>query len=385
MRFRLAIAFLGALILGTFFLLPAGKAVAAGKRVAIQAGHWRASEAPPPRNLETGGSVAGVDEWAVDLDVAQRVAILMGAAGYEAQVLPAWFSEGYAADVFVALHVNGSIDPTQRGFFADRAGDSVIPDEENRLVRQLNRSFADGTAIPYVYRPTRASRAYYAFYRVSAYTPSAIIEMGFLTNPTDRAYLTSSRQIVAQALANALTAFLQGGSVPPDRILKPDAGTIPPGAPLADAPVLPGSANSGSSRYVVNGTGSCLRVRATPSASALVVDCLADGTVLTVTDEQTQEGRDWRRTSDGWVAAEFLSAATSAAPPTPAGPVVATVSTEDGCLRVRAEPGLAAVVINCLPDGASVSVLSDRVPSDGFTWARLADQGWVAAEFLDGV
>ena len=188
-------------------IAPAATA-AVGPRVAIQAGHWRANEAPWPFRISTGGSVAGVDERTITLDVAQRVGALLRPAGIEAEVLPAWFPSDYAADAFLALHVNGSPNPAHRGFFADRSDDSRIPEVEERLTRLINSEYAKATGLPYIYRPTPNSRRYYGYYRVTGSTPAALIEMGFLTNETDRAFLTSAPQTAAQALATAIQRFL---------------------------------------------------------------------------------------------------------------------------------------------------------------------------------
>ena len=52
-------------------------AVSGPRKVGIQAGHWRTSEAPPElRQLleQTGPSWAGYTEWETNLDIAERVA-----------------------------------------------------------------------------------------------------------------------------------------------------------------------------------------------------------------------------------------------------------------------------------------------------------------------
>jgi hypothetical protein len=63
-------------------------------------------------------------------------------------------------------------------------------------------------------------RGYYAFnsglyeHTISEDTPGAIIEMGFITNATDRGFLISNRDLVARAIALGIARFL--GARPPE-------------------------------------------------------------------------------------------------------------------------------------------------------------------------
>ena len=243
-----------------------------GPRVAIQAGHWRAREAP--LRISTGGSVNGVHEWAIDLDVAQRVAVLLRAAGIEAEVLPAWFPAGYAADAFVSLHVNGSPNPDHRGFFAERAEDSVIPAVEDRLVRLINSVYGEATGIPYIYRPTRDSRRYYGYYRVTGSTPAVLVEMGFLTNDTDRAFLTGSPQTAAQALATAIRRFL--ADTPP---ASPGPAATPGSPPTRLATIR-------------SDLGRSARLREQPTRRSPVLAVIPQGSEIAIAGTSTGEAVD---------------------------------------------------------------------------------------------
>lgn len=72
------------------------------------------------------------------------------------------------------------------------------------------------------------------------------------------------------------------------------------------------------------------------------------------------------------------------AAPIPVG-ANAIVQADGECLRMRSQPGLAGDVLTCIPDGSTVSVLSDPVASDGLDWqqVRYAGQlGWVANVYL---
>ncbi len=177
-------------------------------RVGLQAGHWRRQEAPAPFNTNTGASGGGKTEAEVNLDVAQRTAALLREAGCLVDVLPTWFSDGYTADVFVAIHADGG-PADRRGFFADAPVRSNIKSVEQRLVDLLNEEHAKATGIPYQNRSTPNSRYYYGFDRVNPGTPRALIEMGFLTNAADREVMLGSPDIIARGLANAIIRFLQ--------------------------------------------------------------------------------------------------------------------------------------------------------------------------------
>jgi hypothetical protein len=276
-RRAVASAFLAGLLVAAV-CLPAGVAEAqAGRRVALQAGHWRAREAPFPLSISTGGSVRDMDEWRINLDVAQRAATVLRAAGIQVDVLPSWFPDDYAADAFLALHVNGSPNPGQRGFFADRAADSAIPAEEDRLVALINDAYGQATPIPYAYRPTPSSRRYYGFYRVTGRTPAALIELGFLTNEADRAFLTQSPQRAAEALAAALERFLAD-----DRAERGGGGGV---------------------GHIRTAGGGPATFRARPTRRGAALAILPTGTAVTVTGRTT--GEEVEPGNDRWVAVRW--------------------------------------------------------------------------------
>lgn len=150
--------------------------------------------------------------------------------------------------------------------------------------------------------------------------------------------------------------------------------------------------------------GGCLNLRSEPSLSASRVDCLPDGTTVTVTGEAvTADGFSWVRVStpngSGWVASQYLtvtSPGSVAAAEAPAQVVeepasapalqLATTDNSPGCLRVRQSPGVSGAAIDCLGAGNNLYLLGDSVEADGYTWVNMRIegrvQGWVASEFL---
>src|SRR5438046_10371671 len=87
--------------------IPIPKNVPPGpRRVAIQAGHWKSDEAPDElRRLipQTGAAWEGVTEVEINLDIAQRVSVILNSKGVAVDVLPVTIPAGYVADAVVAL------------------------------------------------------------------------------------------------------------------------------------------------------------------------------------------------------------------------------------------------------------------------------------------
>ena len=85
----------------------------------------------------------------------------------------------------------------------------------------------------------------------------------------------------------------------------------------------------------------------------------------------------------------------SAAPPTPPAPPAAptasstfaagqpvTVQGTGDCLRVHAQPALAATIVTCIPDATPEVIASGPVSGDGISWWDLAGLGWAASGYL---
>ncbi|MBI2864074.1 MAG: N-acetylmuramoyl-L-alanine amidase [Chloroflexi bacterium] len=180
----------------------------AGKRVGLQAGHWRYQESPPPLNAQTGTSGGGKTEPEVTLDIAQRTAKILEDKGYAVDILPAWFPKGYSADAVVAIHADGAANPEARGFFADRYSRSAIPEADDRFMTIMDEEYAAATGLPFKYRSTDGSRYYYGYTLVRVKTPMALIETGFLTNEVDRQIIVDDPDRSAQGIAAGIDRFL---------------------------------------------------------------------------------------------------------------------------------------------------------------------------------
>ena len=124
---------------------------------------------------------------------------------------------------------------------------------------------------------------------------------------------------------------------------------------------------------IVEGTDACLKVRAEPTVDARVVDCLPDGTTVSLSAEvATNNTLTWRQIpGQGWAATDFLRRTRAA------------VAHTDSCLNVRDTPSTLGAVLTCLPEGTSVT-LGPRSEGDLGTWQRIEEgDGWVLADFLN--
>ena len=102
--------------------------------------------------------------------------------------------------------------------------------------------------------------------------------------------------------------------------------TQPVNADTANLPGAPWPLEKGA-KVVVAGTGSCLNVRVAAGTKEAAVDCLADGTEVTLAEGPVEaDGFQWWRVEDrsGWVAGDYLrypeAGATGTPTPAPVTP-----------------------------------------------------------------
>lgn len=188
-----------------------------GARVGLQAGHWLIAELPPDQERlrgQTGGSGGGYREVDVNLAVAQLTMAILLEHGVAVDLLPATVPKGYQADAFIAIHCDASTDPGNSGYKLARYRASIIPAQDDTLVAILGETYGAATGLRYDDNVTRNMTGYYAYnaqrYQttISRWTPSAIIELGFLTGAYDRAILVGQQDRIAEALAIGILRFL---------------------------------------------------------------------------------------------------------------------------------------------------------------------------------
>ena len=198
--------------------IPIPKNVPTGpRRVAIQAGHWKSDEAPDElRRLipQTGAEWEGVTEVEIDLDVAQRVGVILNSKGIAVDILPTTIPVGYVADAFVALHADSDGVGENSGFKMAR-GARRGP-YEDALLADIKDAFGAATGLEYDARHvTRNMTGYFAFswtrfqHAVAAHTPAVILEMGYVSNDDDRALMLDKPDLLATAIADGVMKFLK--------------------------------------------------------------------------------------------------------------------------------------------------------------------------------
>lgn len=185
-------------------------------RVALQAGHWKAAEAPDElAGLRDNGGTRGGGryEWEVNLEIAQLTAALLEEAGYAVEVLPATVPQAYQADLFIAIHADGNTDSSVHGFrVASPRRDATR--RAQAFADVLAQAYGEATGIRHISTVTRRMQGYYAFnsrrYRhaIDPATPGVIIETGFLTSPTDQTVLVADPARAAQGIFAGVSSFL---------------------------------------------------------------------------------------------------------------------------------------------------------------------------------
>lgn len=184
-------------------------------RVGIQVGHLNAQDHPEEhRDLRWnfGGHARGVDELEVNLEVADRVSKLLQQAGVQVELLPASVPALYSADAVISIHADSVEDPDRRGYksaYFEPARNSLDP----LLKEHMDREFLAGSGLADDSLNTSGSMIrYYAFnpryhHRVSSRSPALLVEMGYISNATDLAFLQQPQR-PAELIAQGVIAFL---------------------------------------------------------------------------------------------------------------------------------------------------------------------------------
>lgn len=209
----------------------------AGPRwVTLQAGHWRNDLLPDEQKHlsgHTGASAGGVDEVDVNVAVARLTAKRLQERGYSVEILDATVPVSYTTDLFIALHADGNARPSWRGFKAVAPWVSVPASDA--FVGFLYEEYGKATGLPSDAFTSDAMADYYAFspvrYRhaLAPGVPSALLEMGFVTNPDDRKVLSTRQDSLAWGIANAVDRYFRSGQ----------AGTPPTPYPTFTPTVTP--------------------------------------------------------------------------------------------------------------------------------------------------
>ncbi|NOK57878.1 MAG: N-acetylmuramoyl-L-alanine amidase [Chloroflexi bacterium AL-W] len=185
-------------------------------RVGIQVGHWQTEALPDElARLRTsvGAIVGEYTETEVNASIAQRVVAQLQNEGIIVDLLPATIPPAYEADAFVSIHADGSTSTATNGFKLATSWRTSRASQQ--LHDAIRNEYATATGLPWDPSITVNMRGYYAFsyYRfthtVARTTPSVIVEMGFLTNPSDRAMMLNEPDRIASGITQGILRYLR--------------------------------------------------------------------------------------------------------------------------------------------------------------------------------
>ncbi len=138
-------------------------------------------------------------------------------------------------------------------------------------------------------------------------------------------------------------------------------------------------------QVTVNGAN----MRAKPGTGQSVVNTLARGTVMHISDgPTTTNGYTWYeltgRRGTGWVASTMF-ASSNAEPPTGKYNIGNTLEVDTDYLNIRTEPSIRASAVATIPLATRGTVIDGPRPAGGFRWYRLETpygRGWAVEQYL---
>jgi N-acetylmuramoyl-L-alanine amidase len=145
--------------------------------------------------------------------VAVALAERLRSAGIEVDLLPARVPPGYRASLLLSVHADASPDPSRRGYKSAHA----VPRRTRReplLKATVDAAYFAASGLPDDdANVTDAMLDYYAFahhrleHAAAPSTPGLIVELGYLSHPLDRAWM-SDPTAPAAALADGILRYL---------------------------------------------------------------------------------------------------------------------------------------------------------------------------------
>lgn len=181
-------------------------------KIFIDAGHG---------GTDPGALGNGVVEQAVNLNVARELARLLRQGGYEVMeyrttreenVLPnknadlrnrAAMANQWGADYFISIHTNSSLNPAANGFEA-------YVYRLNSRAEELAQSIVDSVVSRLGSKDNGVRQANFAVLRRTR-MPATLLELGYLSNPTEALNLNSPawQRAVAQAIYEGIFNFVK--------------------------------------------------------------------------------------------------------------------------------------------------------------------------------
>lgn len=187
----------------SIILNPVVPTVSGSKKVVIDAGHG---------GKDVGAIGGGVNEKDITLDVAQRVEKLLKQKGYSVKMTRdddtyvslqdrVSISENYHPDIFVSIHVNSSVRPEITGVETH-----YYHQESISLAQTVHSSLASAVQSPN--RGLFKSKFYVINHTTS---PAILVEIGFISNASERAQLVGEKrkQATAKTIADGVENYFK--------------------------------------------------------------------------------------------------------------------------------------------------------------------------------
>jgi len=178
-------------------------------RIGIVAGHWK----------NDSGAVCpdGLQEADVNLNIAQRVADMLQAQGFDVDLLAEFDPRlsFYQALALISIHADSCAEPAERtGFKIAVSTREETRSRAQRLKACLTDRYGRITGLPLdPHTVTDNMERYHAFDEIHYATVAAIIETGFLNG--DRGLLTRSPDVVAQGIVAGIECFVYNEPIVP--------------------------------------------------------------------------------------------------------------------------------------------------------------------------
>lgn len=184
--------------------------------VALQIGHLNTADAPDElsgiRN-NTGAQYGNFTEVAIITEIADLIKTDLESNGMKVTILPVTIPPNFYADVFLALHADGSLETSSTGYkIATSRRDQTGKAQD--LVETLEETYGEVTGLVKDPNISRNMTGYYAFnwrrydHSIHPLAVSAIVEVGFVTNYRDRLFLTETPELAAKGITDGVKQFI---------------------------------------------------------------------------------------------------------------------------------------------------------------------------------
>ncbi|MFA6082345.1 MAG: N-acetylmuramoyl-L-alanine amidase [Patescibacteria group bacterium] len=185
-------------------------------RVGIQIGHLDVDKLPGELSKlwwNFGAQVGNYTEIATVTKIAELAKQYLNDKGVMVDLLPATIPEGYEADCFVSIHADGNDYDYVSGY---KVASSVFDtsSRSTKLAELIETAYQTSTKMDQDKNITTDMTEYYAFnfikyqHAISASTPGVIIEVGYITNATDRKTIIKQPSLSARGISDGVLAFL---------------------------------------------------------------------------------------------------------------------------------------------------------------------------------